>query len=202
MSRLIDRLVAVYSRRRTVTRRFSGHEQSRGENMNVSEAIRKRYSCRHYQDRSLEQDTLNIILEAARQAPSAKNLQDWRFVVVTEKESRKAIAAAANNQTFLENAGAILVACTVSDHVMRCGQAVGPIDVAIALEHISLQATELGLATCWIGSFYPDKIRAVVGIPDNVTVIELMALGYPADAPKEHRREPMNRIVSFEKWQF
>jgi nitroreductase len=170
--------------------------------MDVSEAIRKRYSCRHYQAKPLEPDKLTAVLEAARQAPSAKNLQDWRFVVVTDSQTKKKLAAAANDQTFLEEAGAILVACTVSDHVMRCGQAVGPIDVAIAIEHICLQATELGLATCWIGSFYPDKVKPIVGIPDGVTVIELMALGYPADPPKEHRREPIERIVSFEKWQF
>jgi len=170
--------------------------------MDVSEAIRNRYSCRRYQDKPLEPNKLAAVLEAARQAPSAKNLQDWRLVVVTDKLTKKKVAAAANNQTFLEEAGAIIVACTVSDHVMRCGQAVGPIDVAIALEHIALQATELGLATCWIGSFYPDKVKPIVGIPDGVTIIELMALGYPADPPKEHRREPIDRIASFEKWQF
>jgi nitroreductase len=170
--------------------------------MDVSEAIRNRYSCRQYQDKPLDQQKLGVILEAARQAPSAKNLQDWRFVVVMDRQSRKKVAAAANNQTFLEDAGAIVVACTVSDHVMRCGQAVGPIDVAIALEHMCLQATELGLATCWIGSFYADKVKAIIGVPENVTIIELLAIGYPADTPKEHRREPMDRIVNYDKWQF
>ena len=170
--------------------------------MDVSEAIRRRYSCRNYEDRPLEQEKLEAILEAARQAPSAKNLQDWRFVVVTDKAARKKLAVAANDQTFIENAGAIIVACTVSEHVMRCGQAIGPIDVAIAIEHMCLQATELGLATCWIGSFYPDKVRTVVGIPEGIEIIELLALGYPADSFKEHRREPMESIVCFEKWRF
>ena len=170
--------------------------------MDVAQAIRTRCSCRNYQDRPVEQEKLLAVLEAARQAPSAKNLQDWRFVVVTDRQTKKKLAAAANNQTFLENAGAIIIACTVSDHVMRCGQAVGPIDVAIALEHMCLQATELGLATCWIGSFYPDRVRPIVGIPENVAIIELLALGYPADALKEHRREPLDRIACFEKWQF
>ncbi len=170
--------------------------------MDVSEAIRLRYSCRNYEDRPLEKEKLEAILEAARQAPSAKNLQDWRFVVVTDKAARRRLAAAANSQTFIENAGAIIVACTVSEHVMRCGQAIGPIDVAIAIEHMCLQATELGLATCWIGSFYPDKVRAVVGIPENIEVIELLALGYPADSPKEHRREAVESIVCYEKWCF
>ncbi len=170
--------------------------------MDVSQAIRRRYSCRSYEDKPLEREKLDTILEAARQAPSAKNLQDWRLVVVTDKDARKRLAVAANNQTFLENAGAIVVACTVSDHVMRCGQAIGPIDVAIAIEHMCLQATELGLATCWIGSFYPDKVRPIVGIPDDVTIIELLAIGYPADSAKEHRREPFEKVVNFERWNF
>lgn len=170
--------------------------------MTVMDAIRKRYSCRAYQDKPIEPDKLEQIFEAARLAPSAKNLQDWRFVTVTDKETKRKLAQAANNQTFLQNAGAIIVACTVSDEVMRCGQAVGPIDVAIALEHIALQAAELGFATCWIGSFYPEKVRPIVGIPEDVAIIELMAVGYPADTKKEPRREPLEKTVCYEKWQF
>jgi nitroreductase len=170
--------------------------------MAVLEAIRKRYSCRAYQDKPIEKEKLNEILEAARLAPSAKNLQDWRFVVVTDKEKKHKLAEAANNQTFIEKAGAIIVACSVSSEVMRCGQAVGPIDVAIALEHICLQAAQLGLATCWLGSFYPDKVRPIVSIPQDVAIIELMVLGYPSDKQKEPKREPMERIVCYEHWRF
>ena len=170
--------------------------------MAVIEAIRKRYSCRAYHDRPVEQEKLDSILEAARLAPSAKNLQDWRFVVVTDKEKKRRLAEAASDQMFIADAGAIIAACSNSDYVMRCGQPIGPIDVAIALEHICLQAADLGLATCWIGSFYPEKVRAVLGIPDNIAVIELMALGYPADEPKQPRREPIDKIVCYEKWRF
>jgi len=170
--------------------------------MMVLEAIRKRYSCRAYQDKPVEREKLDEIFEAARLAPSAKNLQDWRFVVVADKETKCQLAKVANNQRFLENAGIIIVACSNSDHIMRCGQAVGPIDVAIALEHIALQATELGLATCWIGSFYPEKVRPIVGIPEDIAIIELMAVGYPADSQKEPKREPMKKIICYERWQF
>ncbi len=170
--------------------------------MDVAKAIRSRYACRQYADKAIDKSVLQTILEAARQAPSAKNLQDWRFVVVTDKETKRKVAVAANNQMFLQEAGAIVIGCTVCTETMRCGQAIGPIDVAIAMEHIALQATELGLATCWIGSFYPDKIRPIVGIPDNVTIVELMALGYPADQPREHKREPLQSFVSFERWAF
>jgi nitroreductase len=170
--------------------------------MTVLDVIRKRYSCRAYQDKPIEREKLEQILEAARLAPSAKNLQDWRFVVVTDKETKRKIAQAANNQTFLQNAGAIIVACSVSNEVMRCGQAVGPIDVAIALEHIALQAAELGLATCWIGSFHPEKVRPIVGIPQDIAIIELMAVGYPADSRKEPNRQAIEKVVCYEKWRF
>jgi len=170
--------------------------------MTILEVIRKRYSCRAYKDKSIEPEKLEQIFEAARLAPSAKNLQDWRFVIVTDRENKRKLAEAANNQKFLENAGVILIACSNSRDVMRCGQAIGPIDVAIALEHIALQAAELGLATCWIGSFYPEKVRPIVGIPKDIDIIELMALGYPADSPKKPKREPINKILCYEKWNF
>ena len=170
--------------------------------MTVLEAIRNRYSCRAYQDKPIEQEKLDQVFEAARLAPSAKNLQDWRFVAVTDKETKVKIAAAANNQHFLEKAGAIIVACSNCDEVMRCGQAIGPIDVAIALEHICLRATELGLATCWIGSFYPDKVRPILGIPEDIAIIELMAIGYPADRQKEPKREAIEKIMCYQRWRF
>ena len=170
--------------------------------MTVQEAIQKRYSCRSYQDRPIEQEKLARIFEAARLAPSAKNLQDWRFVVVTDAQTKKKVAQAANNQMFIAKASAVIIACSNSDYVMRCGQSVGPIDVAIALEHICLQATELGLATCWIGSFYPEQVRAALGIPDNIEIIELMPIGYPADQPSQPKREPTEKIFCFEKWEF
>ncbi len=170
--------------------------------MTLLDTIRKRYSCRAYQEKSIEQEELDILFEAARLAPSARNEQDWRFVVVTDKETKRQVAETTNRPDVFEKAGVIIAACSNSDHVMRCGQAIGPIDIAIALEHIALQATELGLATCWIGSFYPEKVRTILGIPDDIAIIELMTVGYPADSPKQPSREPIEKIVCYEKWQF
>ena len=170
--------------------------------MRVLELIRKRYSCRAYQDRPVEQEKLAQIFEAARLAPSAKNLQDWRFIAVTDKETKRKVAASTNRPEVFGRAGVIIAACSNSDYVMKCGQPVGPIDVAIALEHISLQAAELGLATCWIGSFSVEAVRQVLGIPQDVAIIELMALGYPANGRRETKREPIENIVCYERWQF
>jgi nitroreductase len=170
--------------------------------MDVLEAIKKRYSCRAFKPVPIEEEKLNKILEAARLAPSARNLQDWRFVVVTETETKKQLSVAANNQKPVAQAGAVIVGCSNSDYVMRCGQHIAPIDVAIALEHIALEATELGLATCWIGSFYPDKVKPILGIPEDIQIIELMTIGYPADTQPKQDRKPLDSIVSYEKWNF
>jgi nitroreductase len=169
--------------------------------MTVLEAIRKRYSCRSYQERPIEAEKLDSLFEAARLAPSAMNTQDWRFVVITDKDTKRQVARTTNRPKIFEKAGIIIAACSNSDHVMRCGQAIGPIDTAIALEHIALQATELGLATCWIGSFETEKVRTILGIPDDIAIIELMTVGYPADSWKQPSREPIEKIVCYEKWQ-
>jgi len=170
--------------------------------MTVFEAIKKRYSCRAYLDKPVEQEKLDKIFEAARQAPSAKNLQDWRFVVIMDKKIKQQVADCTNQAKAFGQAGAVIAACSVCKETMRCGQQIAPIDISIALEHIALSATELGLATCWIGSFDAEKVRQILEIPENVAIIELMALGYPANGRRQTTREPMKNIVCYDKWQF
>ena len=170
--------------------------------MDVFKAITQRYSCRSYDTRLVEDDKLKKILEAARFAPSASNRQDWRFVVVTKPDKRAKLCKAANNQKFVNEAPVVIAACSTSKHIMTCGQPVAAVDVAIALEHIALQATEEGLATCWIGSFHPDQVKKILDIPQDVVVVELMTLGYPADLQKPAKRLPLEKIASFEKWNF
>ena len=170
--------------------------------MAILDVIRKRYSCRAYLDKSIEQEKIEQVFEAARLAPSAKNLQDWRFVVIRDKDKKAEVAACTNRPEVFGKAAVMIAACSNSDYVMTCGQAVGPIDVSIALEHISLQATELGLATCWIGSFDTKKVRKILEIPQDVVIIELMALGYPAAEGRQPGKEPIQRIMCYDKWRF
>ncbi|MBM3335966.1 nitroreductase family protein, partial [Candidatus Sumerlaeota bacterium] len=107
--------------------------------MDVYEAIEQRHSIRAYADRPVEQDKLERILEAARKAPSASNRQEWRFVVVTDKETRQKMMHAASKQTFVAQAPVVIACCAETDgHVMRCGQPCYPIDVAIAVDHMTL----------------------------------------------------------------
>lgn len=169
--------------------------------MDVIEVIKKRRSVRSYTDRPVERDKIQRLLEAARSAPSASNRQEWRFVVVTDKKRRAALAEAANNQEFVAQAPVVIAACAEHDgHVMRCGQACYPIDVAIAVDHMALQATAEGLGTCWIGAFYEDKVRQILGIPEEIRVVELLTVGYAADTPGPRARLPLKRIVHWETW--
>lgn len=170
--------------------------------MNVIDAIKKRNSVRNFVDKPIEEMKLRDVLEAGRVAPSAKNRQEWRFIVVKDREVRRKIVEAAKGQSFVGEAPVIIVACAIDDgYVMTCGQLSYPIDVAIALDHISLAAVELGLGTCWIGAFYEDKIKEILGIPNGVRVVDLMPIGYPAiQTVKEKNRLPYNEIVKDEHW--
>lgn len=169
--------------------------------MEVIEVIRRRRSIRSYTAQPVEADKLARVLEAARLAPSASNRQEWRFVVVTDAETRKKLARAANDQQFVAQAPVVIAACAEDhDHVMRCGQPSYAIDVAIATDHLTLQATAEGLGTCWIGSFYEDQVRKVLGIPGDVRVVGLVTVGYSAQPPRPPVRLPLEEIVHWEKW--
>jgi len=169
--------------------------------MQVMDAISGRYSVRKYESKAIEADKLLRVLEAARLAPSAGNRQEWRFVVVRDEGRRRALAQAANGQAFVGEAPVVIVACAVDTEVNTpSGVPLFAIDVAIALEHIALQATSKGLGTCWIGAFDEAKVKEAVGIPEDVRVVELMPLGYPADTPRAKQRKALNEIVMDELW--
>ena len=169
--------------------------------MDVLEAIQQRYSVRQYRPQPVESEKLERVLEAARLAPSAGNRQEWRFVVVTDDQTRQQMMEAASGQAFVGQAPVVIAACAETDErAMMCGQASYPIDVAIALEHIALQATEEGLGTCWVGAFDEAAVKQILDIPQAIRVVELMPLGYPADQPKPKQRLALDEIVFHEKW--
>ncbi len=170
--------------------------------MNVFSAIRKRRSIRNYLKKGVEEKKLSLILEAARQAPSASNRQEWRFVVVKDAASKVKLCCAAKNQEFVNDAPVIIACCAQTDsHTMTCGQACYVIDLAIAIDHMTLAAVELGLGTCWIGAFYEEEVKKILDIPDNIRVVEMLALGYPAKKPTGPKnRLELDEIVFSEKW--
>ena len=132
--------------------------------MTVDEAIRTRKSVRAFLDEPIGPDTLKGIMEQARLAPSARNLQEWRFILVTDPVKRTMLGEAANGQRFVGDAPVVIVACAETDkRLMSCGHPSYLLDVAIALDHLSLAAAAAGLGTCWIGAFDPAKVRGILG---------------------------------------
>ena len=170
--------------------------------MDLYEAIRRRKSVRSWATRPVEAEKIERILEAARQAPSASNRQEWRFVVVTDRERRRRLAEAAAGQRFVAEAPVVIVACAQHDgRIMRCGLPCHPIDVALAVDHLTLAAAAEGLGTCWIGAFDPQAVRQILGIPEEVVVVTLTPLGYPQDpAPVPKNRLALPQIVHHETW--
>jgi nitroreductase len=169
--------------------------------MDVFEAIKKRESVREYLPKPVEEGKLLKILEAGRLAPSASNRQEWRYVVVRDKKVIEELMRAANNQGFIAEAPVVIACCAETDsHVMRCGQPCYPIDIAISIDHITLAAVEEGLGSCWVGSFYEDQVKEILGIPPEIRVVELLTLGYPRRIRGIKQRKPLSEVVMFEKW--
>ena len=169
--------------------------------MSVLEVIRKRRSVRRYKEEPIQEDKLIRVLEAARWAPSGKNLQPWKFILVREKALKEKLATAAAGQYFMAKAPFIIVACGFPDDCYsRMGRYMKswPVDVAIALEHLILQAQDEGLGTCWIGSFEEEEVKAILGIPENVKVLALTPLGYSNEKPPSRRRKSLDEITAYD----
>ncbi len=170
--------------------------------MDFLELVKSRYACRAYQPRPVEQEKLLRVLEAVRLAPSGSNRQPWKFIVVHDPDIKRRLVRACANQRFIASAPVVVAGCgLMPDRMMSCGVPGDPVDVAIAMEHLSLAATAEGLATCWIGAFSQDDVREVLAVPRGVKVIELMTLGYPADTPRPKRRKALSDIVTIDCWQ-
>ncbi len=170
--------------------------------MNIYELIKKRKSVRNYKPKVVEKEKLERILNSALLAPSAKNKQEWRFVVVSDKEKREKLSIAAKNQNSLSEAPIVIACCAETDNYeMTCGQKSYPIDLSIIIDHITLLAVEEGLGTCWIGAFHENEAKKILDIPDNVRIVELLTLGYPSDdSIKEKNRLSFDEVIKYEKW--
>jgi nitroreductase len=169
--------------------------------MELIRAIRERRSIRAYRDEPVEREKLLRVLEAGRLAPSSRNEQEWKFVVVQKKETIEKLYHACREEGFVKEAPVVIAACgTKADYVMRCGQPAHSIDVSIAVTHMILRAADLGLGTCWLGSFYEDKVKEALGIPPEVRVVAVVTLGYSRFQPQPTSRKRLEDIVCFDRW--
>ena len=173
--------------------------------MDFLELAKLRYSSRKYLSRKVEEDKLNYILEAGRIAPSANNIQPWVFIVV-KNENRDALRKCYHREWF-NSAPVYIVIC--GNHLQAWkrssdGKDHTDIDVAIATDHMTLAATQKGLATCWVCNFDKEKTSKLLNLPENIEPIAILSLGYPADKVDterhEKKRKKLTDIVFYEKY--
>jgi nitroreductase len=176
--------------------------------MNVLDAIRTRRSVRSYATRPIPAEVMERIRQALRLAPSACNIQPWRFIFVTDAGLRREVAQAANGQKWMADAPVIVVGCGLPEKAYKKmggnGNSVD-VDVAIALDHLTLAAVAEGLGTCWIGAFDEAKVKGLLGIPKEVKVVAMTPLGYPSSPDlnrpmEEGRRKGEAEVFSLNRY--
>jgi len=176
-----------------------------GELLEVLEAIRTRRSIRRYGPEEVPWEQVETLIDAARWAPSAGNLQPWEFVVVREQRTKELLARAALNQRFIAQAPVVVVVCA---DPLRSASVYGPRgsglycvqDTAAATQNMLLAAHSLGLGTCWVGAFYENEVRQVLGIPPDIRPVAIVPIGRPAESLRPPRRRSLEEIIHLERF--
>lgn len=160
--------------------------------MTFLELAEKRYSCRKFSDREVEEEKIEALLKAAQLAPTAVNFQPQRILVITDKEKIKSLDEnGCTRYTF--NAPLMMVVCYDKGKSWKRsfdGKDEGIVDASIITTHMMLEAVELGLGSTWVGAFDPAKAREILEVPENYEIVSLLPIGYPAMEPGErhHKR--------------
>jgi nitroreductase len=176
---------------------FSGEQAD----MNVLEAVKKRRSIRNFLKKDVPEEIVDVLIDSLIWAPSAGNLQSRRFYLVKNETLRKKLAAAALNQSFIQEAPLVTVCCTDS----RIGRSYGQRgielytiqDVAASIMCMMLAAEENGLGTCWVGAFHEDEVSKVLDLPGHHRPVALIPVGYPSRIPGPTSRLPSQDLVVF-----
>jgi nitroreductase len=171
--------------------------------MDVLKAIKRRRSVRAFKDKDVPQEIVERLIDGARRAPSAGNIQPWEFIIVRKPEIKRRLAEAALDQTFIEEAPVVVVVCAnenrssrgygVRGETLYCIQ-----DTAAAIQNIHLLAYSLGLGTCWVGAFGEEEAREILKIPLGVRPVAIIPVGCPAESPSPPSRRPLRQIIHYE----
>jgi nitroreductase len=169
--------------------------------MEFQDLIEKRYSVRSYKSKAVEDEKLEKVLNAARLAPTAVNKQPFRLIVIKTEGKTEELKRIYHADWFSQ-APLVICACTVrSESWTRSdGRNYVDVDTAIAMDHLILAATDLGLGTCWIAAFDAEAAKKILKIPENVEPLLFTPLGYPADEPGTKSREELDVLVHYEHW--
>jgi len=171
--------------------------------MDVLEAIKGRRSIRAFKNQGVPAEIVEELIDAARWAPSAGNIQPWEFIIVRKPRIKRRLVETALGQMFIEEAPVVIVVCAdeerssqgygVRGKTLYCIQ-----DTAAAMQNIHLTAYSLGLGTCWVGAFREEETRKILKIPRGMRPVAIIPVGYPAEAPTARMRKSTSQIVHYE----
>jgi nitroreductase len=167
------------------------------------EAIKGRRSIRAFKRKEVSGEYVERLIDAARWAPSAGNIQPWEYIVIRRPETKKALAEAALDQSFIEEAPVVIVVCAnevssfqgygIRGKALYCIQ-----DTAAATQNIHLVAYSFDLGTCWVGAFEEDEARRILKIPEGVRPVAIIPVGYADEGPTPPARRPLDQIFHSE----
>jgi len=164
--------------------------------MNLKEIFEKRKSIRKYTGEPITEDQIKLIMEAAQIAPSASNKQPYKFIVLKNDELKKTFRKKAARQNFIDKAAVIFVVLGIKEREYWY-----KVDIGIAVEHMALQAAELGLGSCWIGAIERDEIRELLKIPNNWEIVSLLIVGIPNQDPPARPRKSLDELFVNDSFQ-
>ncbi len=173
--------------------------------MEVFRAIKSRRSTRAYTGDEVSDETVKKLIDAARWAPSAGNIQPWEFVVVRDPVTKRRLSAAALDQTFIEEAPVVIVVCADKNRSgwrygrrgvnLYCLQ-----DTAAATQNMLLAAYALGLGACWIGAFREGEVERILKTPKAVRPVAIVPVGHPAEKPSAPQKRSIGEITHYESF--
>lgn len=174
--------------------------------MDVLEAVKGRRSIRAFKNQDVPAEIVEKLIDAARRAPSAGNIQPWEFIIVRKPKIKRRLVEAALDQVFIEEAPVVIVVCA---NEVRSSQGYGARgetlyciqDTAAAIQNIHLTAYSLGLGTCWVGAFSEEEAREILNVPHGIRPVAIIPIGYPAKAPTARGRRPVSQMVHYERFQ-
>ncbi|MBU0756946.1 MAG: nitroreductase family protein [Nanoarchaeota archaeon] len=173
--------------------------------MDIFEAIATRRSIRKFMDVQVPMELIGTIIDAGRYAPSSGNVQNWRFVLVVQKDSIKAIAEACMQQYWIADAPIVIVVCAETEKLtqfygVRGERLYAVQNASAAIQNMLLAAHGLGLASCWVGSFDENMIRRQLSIPDSIRAQAILPIGYPDEVVPAPFHFTLENVCYFETY--
>ncbi|TCO79443.1 nitroreductase family protein [Marinisporobacter balticus] len=175
--------------------------------------IEMRRSIRKYINKAVEDEQIVQLIESARLAPSGSNTQPWHFIIVKSQENREKLAKVSHNQKWMYSAPIFIVCiadirCRIKEDqeiFLNENSPLGELkqiirDTSISIEHIVLEADNLGLGTCWVAWFTQEEIRPILNIPSDKYVVGILTVGYADEMPKSRPRKKIEDMVHYETW--